>query len=135
MSDEKNWTMQNTMKACHFLTYQRRIRVKTNHCFAVTFLSTQTVTLPELQERLIYYSDFTDFFFIFQEKPNKSKMNYGDKVHYVRIDKVILGEVLDKRDTMQKRKVLICGSKRFNEDIKIMILSSFQIEPDDIHCF
>lgn len=127
--------MQNTMKACHFLTHQRRIRVKTNHCFAVTFLSTQTVTLPELQERLIYYSDFTDFFFIFQEKPIKSKMNYGDKVHYVRIDKVILGEVLDKRDTMQKRKVLICGSKRFNEDIKIMILSSFQIEPDDIHCF
>lgn len=50
------------MKACHFLTHQRRIRVKTNHCFAVTFLSTQTVALPELQERLIYYSDFTDFF-------------------------------------------------------------------------
>ena len=62
-------------------------------------------------------------------------MNYGDKVHYVRIDKVILGEVLDKQDTMQKKKVLICGSKGFNEDIKIMILSSFQIEPDDIHCF
>lgn len=76
-----------------------------------------------------------EFFLTFQEKTNQSKMKYGDKVHYVRIDKIILGEVLDKRDTMQKRKVLICGSKRFNEDIKTMILSSFQIEPDDIHCF
>ena len=76
-----------------------------------------------------------EFFLTFQEKTNQSKMKYGDKVHYVRIDKIILGEVLDKRDAMQKRKVLICGSKRFNEDIKTMILSSFQIEPDDIHCF
>ena len=65
---------------------------------------------------------------------NIEKMKYGDKIHYGRIDSECLSSFISEELPLSL-KVLICGSKCFNEDMTKLVMNLYGIAKDKIHCF